>query len=269
MPRNQNGIWVYDPVWFCIYCSDGRIVDATNRKLGAEHIIPFGLGGNQILPRSSCKKCGRITGKVEMQCQHMMMGPIRIRLNLPTRHPEDRPTELTMVFNHRDGRIEEKTVPAAEFPLVFPGLKLPPPGVLTGEEPHEHNVGETWLRHTDELMKHVVDGGPALRLATLNNHVFAQMLAKIAHSFAVAEWGFHNFNHYLPDLILGNSKTPFYLVGGNMTVQSPDPNGLHRIFAKREQIGSKIYVIVYLTLFCFVGAPEYRIVVGEWKGGAN
>ena len=93
------------------------------------------------------------------------------------------------------------------------------------------------------------------------------MLAKIAHSFAVAEFGFHSFRPYLRELILGGSDVAFHYVGGDMTVSPEDPAGLHKIFARREVIMGTDYVIVYLTLFTPVGAPEYRIVVGSWNGG--
>jgi hypothetical protein len=84
---------VYRPIWFFIYCSDGRIKETTKGKLGAEHIIPFGLGSVMILPRASCKKCGKITGKIEESCLRMMLGPTRIRMSLPTRNPDDLPTD--------------------------------------------------------------------------------------------------------------------------------------------------------------------------------
>lgn len=266
MPTQQGSNWVYAPVWSCIYCSDGIVKEATKRKLGKEHIIPFGLGGTQILPRSSCKNCARVTGKVEETCQHMMLGATRIRLNLPTRNPGERPSELTMVWQTRDGQLEETRVSASEFPLVIPGLKLPPPGILTGTPPHGKIAGEFWAAFpNDEVRKSLKDGGPGLRIATFNNHVFCQMLAKIAHSFAVAEWGQLSFKPLLLDLILGRSQTADYWVGGNMSSTTPDPSGLHRIHATRERIDGIEYVIVYLTLFCMFGAPEYRIVVGEWN----
>jgi hypothetical protein len=95
------------------------------------------------------------------------------------------------------------------------------------------------------------------------------MLAKIAHSYAVAEWGFRSFRPFLLDLILGRSQTASYWVGGDMTVTAPDPNGLHRLQLKREIILGTEYVIAYITLFCFFGSPEYRIVVGSWKGAPH
>ncbi|MGO9006746.1 MAG: hypothetical protein ACLQIQ_09280 [Beijerinckiaceae bacterium] len=261
---------VYKPVWYCIYCSDGIVKQATKRKLGKEHIIPHGLGGVAILPRSSCKKCEAITGKVETMCQHMMFGPVRIRLGLQTRNPDDRPTKLTLGFLHRNGRLESRTIPASDYPLAIPGLKLPPPGILTGSEPHDRQVGEIFIRlPTDDHKRWLAEDGPAVRLASFNNHVFCQMLAKIAHSYAVAEWGFHSFEPLLLDLILGRSETASYWVGGDMTVSAPEPAGLHRLQLKREIISNIEYVIAYITLFCNLGMPEYRIVVGIWNGIAD
>jgi hypothetical protein len=259
---------VYKPAWFCIYCSDGIIRDATKRKLGAEHIIPFGLGGIQIFPRSSCKKCEGITGPVEQSCLRMMFGPTRIRLGLPTRNPEERPTELILILSQETTPIGELRVPASEFPLVIPGLKLPPPGILVGERPHDRLVGEfTLIQNEAEVRKYLVGDKKGFRVATFNNHVFMQMLAKIAHSYAVAEWGFHSFRALLPDLILGRSQTASHWVGGSGRAPPPDPSGLHRLELKREVLLATTYVVAYIRLFCNFGAPEYRVVVGTWNEG--
>jgi hypothetical protein len=42
------------PVGYCIYCQ------ATD-ELTNEHILPFGLSGTAVLPKSSCKACAKIT----------------------------------------------------------------------------------------------------------------------------------------------------------------------------------------------------------------
>src|SRR3954447_14879910 len=44
---------VYPPVGFCIYCGTRK------GDLRRENIIPFGLGGNLILPKASCRDCER------------------------------------------------------------------------------------------------------------------------------------------------------------------------------------------------------------------
>ena len=203
---------------------------------------------------------------VERDCQHMMLGATRIRLNLPTRQPNERPATLTLTILHRDGRTEERVVAAQEFPLIIPGLKLPPPAVLTGQS-SDGIAAEFWCKFpTDEINKAGASETQAIRVARFNNLIFARTLAKIAHSFAVAEFGFHSFSPFLRDLILGKSDIAFRFIGGDREVSDPDPRGLHRIFARREIIRGTEYVIVYLTLFSRFGAPEYRIVVGQWKG---
>ena len=94
-----------------------------------------------------------------------------------------------------------------------------------------------------------------------------QMLAKIAHSFAVAEWGFHSFRPLLLDLIVGASQTASYWVGGGDHDKPADQGGLHRLELKRElRLGTE-YVVCYVRLFANFGAPEYRIVAGTCNEG--
>ncbi|MET4016296.1 hypothetical protein [Bradyrhizobium sp. S3.2.12] len=256
----------YAPAWLCIYCSDGRIIEATKRKLNREHIIPFGLGGTATLPRASCKACARITGAIEQSCLRMMLGTTRIRLNLPTRRPEERPSEMQIVLIDGNKTIE-RTIPASEFPLTIPGLLLPPPGILTGDKPHDRMVGKFWMIRENETADKYLKPGGGYRAGTFNNHIFMQMLAKIAHSFAVAEWGFHSFRPLLRDLIIGPLQTASYWVGGNGDPKPADAGGLHRLELKRElRLGTE-YIVCYIRLFANFGAPEYRIVVGTWNEG--
>jgi hypothetical protein len=259
---------VYKPAWFCIYCSDGLIKQTTKHKLGAEHIIPFGLGGIQILPRASCKRCANLTSAVEQSCLRMMFGTTRIRLGLPTRNPEERPTELTLVLSQETTPIGELKVSASEFPLIVPGLKLPPPGILLSEKPHDRLVGEfVLIQNEAEVKKYLTENGKGIRVATFNNHIFMQMLAKIAHSYAVAEWEIHSFRPLLLDLILGRSQTASYWVGGSERALPPDHHSsLHRLELRREVLLATTYVVAYIRLFCNFGAPEYRVVVGTWNG---
>jgi hypothetical protein len=57
----------YEAVGRCIYC-DARA------DLSDEHIVPFGLGGNLILPRASCPTCSNITSRLE---RTVLTGPLR------------------------------------------------------------------------------------------------------------------------------------------------------------------------------------------------
>jgi hypothetical protein len=187
-------------------------------------------------------------------------------MGLPTRRPGERPTELQIVLS--DGKqTSERTVPASEFPLIIPGLILPPPGILVGQKPHDRMVGEFWHARENDTAEQFLSPGKGFKVASFNNHIFMQMLAKIAHSYAVAEWGFLSFRPLLRDLIIGNSQTASYWIGGASPIKPADPSGLHRIELKREMLLGTEYVICYIRLFCNFGAPEYRVVVGTWNEG--
>ena len=74
----------FEPVGICIYCGK------KNAKLGDEHIIPYGLGGQLILQAASCKACETITAKFEGVVQRTIYGDFRMRHNLPSRRKRDR-----------------------------------------------------------------------------------------------------------------------------------------------------------------------------------
>ena len=255
---------VYKAVWKCIYC--GKNGERSKRKFGKEHIIPYGLGGTAILPRSSCKRCGAITGRVEQHCLRTMFGPVRIRLGLPTRRPEERPDQLPFVHRHKDGSLEETTIRAREFPLAIPGLRLPPPGFLTGAPPHSLSTGEFWMCHDDEARTKIKGEGAGVRLVTFNNYLFSQMIAKIAHSYVAAEKGIDSFVPYLPDLILGKTESAAQWVGGNAIPLRPDTEALHSLRIQTCTLNGVPLITARVRLFSKFGAPEYWVVVGENLG---
>ncbi len=106
--------------------------------------------------------------------------------------------------------------------------------------------------------------------------LFSRMLAKIAHSFAVADQGLDSFIPYLPPLILDDYGTPSYLVGGEFEISEAIPT-LHRLHlhcmypyatgdAGALAAPQKQFLVVDIRPFANFGAPLYRVVVGQWKG---
>jgi HNH endonuclease len=65
----------YPEVGVCIYCG------STN-QLEDEHIVPFGLGGNAILPAASCRTCAVVTSRFELSVLRGPMRPIRVALGV-------------------------------------------------------------------------------------------------------------------------------------------------------------------------------------------
>jgi hypothetical protein len=251
----------YSPVGVCIYCGtrEGRLTD--------EHIIPFGLGGTWILPKASCLACAKVTAQVEQFCQRPMLGKLRIRLALPTRRPKDRREKLPLEFVYLDGRREERIVPASEVPFACMGFRFPAPGILRGQAPTNQFEGELVLRFVDEELRSHLKERVRLKLGSFNDLTFSRMLAKIAHSYAVASLGLGSFRPLLPDTILGRSKTAAYLVGGDTSGPAIQlPSMLHDVVLQDCVSSGHVYTLAGIQLFAFVGMPRYHVVVGEKFG---
>jgi hypothetical protein len=114
----------FEPVGHCIYCG-------STSDLSEEHIIPFALGGNLILPESSCATCRDITSKIETKVLRGFMLPARTVAGFPTRHPRKRPTHFQLEAG-RGGENLLLSLEASEFPALLPLPVFPPAGFLTG-----------------------------------------------------------------------------------------------------------------------------------------
>lgn len=88
---------------------------------------------------------------------------------------------------------------------------------------------------------------------------YQRMIAKIAHSFAVAIRGLDTFEPILQDIICTKSKEMHYYVGGAPDIPG-DPRYLHSLeLFERDQL-----LLVSLKLFAHLDkAPAYLVVVGR------
>ncbi|MBA3075721.1 MAG: HNH endonuclease [Anaerolineae bacterium] len=257
--NNPNPPIIYSPIGHCIYCG------STEGDFSKEHIIPLGLGGNFILPKASCPACGTITGEVERFCLKLMYGPLRNRLKLPTRHKKERSDNLPLELRKPDGSKEFKIIPSENFPAIAMGFNFPAPGILRNIKPNEACEGTLIAHYIDaELQEYMKTEGLRVKLGSISILIFCQMLAKIAHSFAIANLGEKAFHPLLSDLILGKSITPQYLVGGDVSAILPEQkNVLHDIFLQNCLSNGIEYTLVGIRLFAFMGMPRYHVVVGE------
>src|SRR5262245_13319334 len=109
----------YPAVGRCIYCG-------STDSLSDEHIVPFSLGGKLVLRKASCKKCQDITGAFEGHCASRLYASIRIRENLPTRRPKNRPTKLPVTWENK----EILFLPVSNVFATLPIFYLLQPGYL-------------------------------------------------------------------------------------------------------------------------------------------
>jgi hypothetical protein len=165
---------VYPPFGRCMYCGCAR-------ELSAEHIIPRGLGGNIVFPRSSCEKCRQITHAFETICMRKNFLYFRIHNNFH-QHPKERPSHLRIRLATQGNK---EVLPSAHpnwlgmplfmAPGIFVNAPLGMPYILKGL--HITNPRNLHTIQTQYNERFYVD-------YNLDIDAFAKMLAKIAHGLA-------------------------------------------------------------------------------------
>jgi len=246
----------YPPVGRCIYCL------SADDDLRREHIIPFGLGGNFVLPRASCRTCETITGRIEQISLRGMLGPLRTRLALPTRNKKERPQRLPLEIVKQDGSTETRAVEVQDFPQYLITFLMPPPGVLEGRERVETITLEPRLITSRRPEEPYTEWRTSL---VVQPWAFLRMLAKIAHSFAVAEWGlkvFDTFTPLLAEIILSTSSYASHVIGG-VADSDGTPTVLHWVHGHILAQEGREFLVVDICLFTLMKAPVFRVVVGE------
>jgi hypothetical protein len=259
----------YPPVGHCIYCG------VYSNKLTNEHIIAHGLAGNSlILPKSSCRGCADKTRDSETACLRHLWWPFRTRIGAPSsgKQPPKSFTvrEMKVTKVNADGSIDaydkiaEKAVGPMEFPFVFMAYKFPPPGLVIGRDPDAGIKYEVMARISkEEFQKFAPGDKDGFKIAQINVDAYCRMLAKIAHSYAVAELGWNSFRPVLAEFICGKVlERGWHWIGGDTELPPPEQH-LHDIKWGALTVNGTNYVMVSLRLFSFIGSPRYDIVVGE------
>jgi len=249
----------FAPVGRCIYCgeSDGVLTD--------EHIIPFSLGGTLILPKSSCKRCEKITHRFEGVVGREIFGKFRAKHNLPTRRPKERPTHFPVGTSA--GVIN---VSALEHPTELFVYKFKPANALADLPASFDTSTHHWVpvaisnwKELDEFAKsHKWDGKVQIRMRPIE---YARMLAKIAHCYAVAFLGYGSFKPLTIDLILGRTENISYTVGGDWDIPPSLKDGGHLLNLEFliNVIRRQFLILVEIRLFSSAGTPNYRVVAGK------
>ncbi len=262
----------YDPPGICIYC--GSTASLPNR-LSDEHIIARSLGGTSILPEASCPRCAKITSYIEGYCANNIFNTLRVQRRLPTRRPRNRPSTLPTIFDN-GGYFYLHMVAPKESIAAFPVYRFPPPQIL------QHRMSTTSYEYVQEIVVSSVES--PLHLITYavkveargavglakrcNPFIFARMLAKIAHGYAVAEDALRGFSPLLPEIILGTSNKIPYLAG-NLGKDEPikrllqGVRSFHHLRIGTMRLRKVRLCVVFIRLFAFLPTPTYTIVVGE------
>ncbi len=254
---------LYKPVGKCIYCGETELpVDI--HRFGDEHIIPFALGGNLILPEASCKSCEKIINRqIETPVSSHEWGFFRSKRTFPTRRKKRRKTHIKL--RRVDGG--PLNVPVSDYSAPVPLYKFGEARILSGLPPGSDHLRWTMVVLADHdaemaMQRKYPEWNKQHRLKA-QPHEFARLLAKIAYGYVVAEVGLDAFNPLVLGIILGKSDDYFYTVGGAWDIEPAVPNGDH-ITDIRIKFVSPFHalVIVDIRLFSAIETPSYHVVVG-------
>lgn len=257
-----------NPVGKCIYCGATEFTPRSGRKLSEEHVVSEGLGGSLVLPEASCESCANKTKRIEGAVLRTLLWAPRRRLKIrgKNRKRNEKLYPVTAIVNDRDVVMH---LPLDDHPTVLFFLVLNVPGILCGRKVGESGIQGVWAQELGQSINKILQRGVStFASATMDTVRFAQLLAKIAHGFAVAELGLDGFSPMLPEFILRtfgqkeNWPNCYHVVGGDPRDYAAD-NALHVLGLGMISANGIIYLVVAIRLFANLGAPVFHVVVGE------
>lgn len=253
----------FNPLNRCVYCR-------SEHDLRDEHIVPLCLGGEWILPKSSCNSCEKITSAFEGKCASTLYPGLRLRYNLPTRRPKKRPKFIGIEYTSGDSN-QIVQVPALGVQTGFTSYAFKEVGCLNN--PPTINAGwEDAILIGIPLPNHIGDSinipNESFRITVQGNFQLAAILhAKIAHVAAVAQLGMDSFTQWLPDFILGKNVDLPLVVGSSTLDRTAYPSNHQLAISIEENSGCKL-VIAHIRLFSWLGGHHVKVVVGSTEGYA-
>lgn len=250
----------YPSIGRCIYCGD------TQKPRGEEHIVARALVGNRIIfDDASCRECEKMINEFEQPAMKKIFGPARAKFGLhgKKRKGKKPPTHLSMTVTNANSTVEVITLPVAHYPVWFIGLIMRPPTLVAPPLPGVPHF-KLWMRHDKEIpaLKRHVDK-PALA-GQINPLRFAQVLAKIAYGYVVAEYGYGSFLSLVHPLLQGKTDKFEDVVGGDPEVPPGAPAICHlRLFEMKGRLVT--YVGADVRLWPMAETPNYRVIVGALR----
>ncbi len=261
----------------CIYCG---ALGTDEEPLSAEHVLPKGVRGSLVLPNASCGDCRDATSFCELRILRGILNPIRAYLGVRgTKHKDTRANAFPVTF---EGHATSEDIPIEEYPVSLSMPVLERPGFFVARDPATYEPGpfkfHTWFAPDAEAqaLKLARERGVDSLDVTLELHPreFIKFLAKLAHSFAVAERV--DFEPMLTDLIRSprdaSIMDAFHLIGN--AEEPPDGfprwrpgQGGHRVAVMTYRRDGKVgFHSVLVQLFRFAHSPTYEIIVGPARG---
>ena len=201
---------------------------------------------------------------------------MRIHFGFSTRRRGQRPKTLPLKVKFNPGEDWQYfEVDRDEFPFLILMPYFTIPDMLSGyttSGPRDASAKNFWIRGSN------FEGGIKKQMEKLalkyNFHeifpvgdfdikAFCLMLAKIAHSFAVAELGLQGFEATLPKLIIESDMSDRATFIGGLKYNEPRTGNLHELSFGTHTCNKPDLVGVRIRLLSHFDTPTYYAVAGR------
>jgi hypothetical protein len=257
----------------CMYC---RLSDT---KLTDEHIIPDGIGGNLVLPLSSCQKCASHFAQFEQHMVRHRFRLVRSALGIHSRKKKKKNYIRPETFHLYPGRPEALSLAKgiehpnhANMPyLAYLESSGHEPSVLTGHHVQRSSEG----RISSIIVKNVdmFAGNTMLGYGAANIGKTSRFIYKIAYGVAVTKLGLERFKPYVLDFLFDQSDLSLpQFVGESPFPANEARDILHKVELRVEDrpahllpkfpVSNRILIIADVYLFSL---KPIRVIVGEIK----
>lgn len=262
----------YSPVNCCIYCCK-RVPDVV---LTDEHIIAQGLQGNLVLPVASCAgkgSCSEITGRFEQFYMRDSQDTMRTTFGIfGKRRKKEQRSTVPVEWKNQAGSRVIQTDPW-EYPFWAQYCIFGRAVMITGIPAKQVTDTKVTLfgnsKSLQKLTEKLADGSSMGDPSRHDPIYLIRVLAKVAHSFAVAQYGIRSFSPCLIEIICNDSVEVWkdtwhnYIGTVNEIGGVASPN-LHDLWIEARSINGRFLIICTIRLFAFLkDSPTYEVVVGE------
>lgn len=236
-------------------------------SLTDEHIIPFGMGGDLVFQKSSCKDCAKKTSKDERKVLRGFMYDGRLIGNMPSRRKKNQPTAITNILLRKDGTEFTKEFLLRNGVAVIHLPIFTEPGLIFGKAAEDgvkiKALATLHLGFENLTNLHKEDNVNGVKFNTKVDVIsFAKVLCKIAFGYHVNKKGlFPREESPALKVMLGEITTMEHFMGSRDAVY-PDAKGLHILNTEEIHLkdGATIHM-VYITLFHGMGVnSEYAVI---------
>ena len=265
MYKSKHGVGV--PLGYCMYCD-------SKHTLEDEHIIPYFMAGGYIVPKGSCRRCAKITGRFEGILANTLFFGLRKRVNIQRRkkkkNKKSTEPKITMLMNVAGVEIE-KEVTEHELPGVFMWPWFPRAGLLAGRRA-DASLPFSEISVSLSNITRRIPRGPR-RAGTVKIHMdpvyMMRLAAKIAHGCLHFSDDFPGFQSLLGDVIKTGNFAQYFVgcpdADSSQITGAPD-NTIHALgFAIAKLGGDDVYeyLVVTMHLLTEYGGPRYEVVAAR------